>query len=607
MIDTAGAAMVALDKPDNLVEMFAQSVARYGDNPWMGTKNAAGDGYDWVTYAQVARRIDALRAGLAFLGVAKGDAVGIIANNRVEWAVACYATYGLGGRYVPMYEAELDRTWKYIIADAAVRVLFVSSADIWRRVKDWTHAIPTLEHVLIIEGQGEGTMASLERIGRQHPVDPIYPAAADIAGLIYTSGTTGPPKGVLLSHGNFTSNVHAVRKAYHQLDASLRTLSFLPWAHSYGQTAELHFLMRVGGSTGFAERPQTIVEDLALVQPTFLVAVPRIFNRVYDGLHAKMDQQGGLAKKLFDMGVHAGVERRRLSRSGRTSLRNALKFKLADRLVFSKIRAKFGGRLKYSLSSSAALSPQIAAFFEDVGIPVYEAWGMTELSPAATLNSPTHHKLGSAGRAIDKVRLVIDKTPDGDHPDEGELIVYGPNVMRGYHNQPDATRAVMTADGGLRTGDRAYIDADGYLFITGRIKEQFKLENGKFVSPAAIEEEIKLLPCVEHAMIYGLNRAYTVCLLFPDVAVMQRLAGENGWPAEPDAMIADPSVRSTIERQILNHLHGKFGAYQIPKRFIFLREGFTVDNGMLTQTFKLRRREVLKAYQPLIDAAYAQS
>ena len=192
-----------------------------------------------------------------------------------------------------------------------------------------------------------------------------------------------------------------------------------------------------------------------------------------------------------------------------------------------------------------------------------------------------------------------------DNPDEGELIVYGPNVMHGYHNQPDATRATMTADGGLRTGDRAYLDADGYLFITGRIKEQFKLENGKFVSPATMEEEIKLLPCVEHAMIYGLNRPYTVCLVFPDVAVMQRLAGERGWPTEPEAMVGDPSVRSFIEERIVNHLQGRFGAYQIPKRFIFLNEGFTVDNGMLTQTFKLKRREVLKAYQPMIDAAYA--
>ena len=596
--------MYTLDKPDNLVEMFEETVAKFGGNLWMGTKNAAKDGYDWVTYDQAARRVANLRSGLAQLGIEKGDAVGIIANNRVAWAVACYATYGLAGRYVPMYEAELQKTWKYIVTDAAVKVLFVSKPEILEKVQSWPEEIDTLEHVILIEGEGDGSMQALERSGSKTPVPAIYPLADDIAGLIYTSGTTGAPKGVLLSHGNLTSNVHGALKAYHTLDENLRTLSFLPWAHSYGQTAELHLLMRVGGSTGFAESPQTIVDDLALVKPTFLIAVPRVFNRVYDGLNAKMNEQGGLAKKLFDMGVNAGIERRRLKREGRTSVVNAIKLKIADALVFKKIREKFGGRLMYSLSSSAALSPHIAEFFEDVGIPVYEAWGMTELSPAGTVNSPEHNRLGSAGRPIDKVRLVIDKTFDSENPEEGELIVYGPNVMKGYHNKPEETRATMTEDGGLRTGDRAYIDQDGYLFITGRIKEQFKLENGKFVSPATLEEEIKLLPCVEHTMIYGLNRPYTVCLVFPDFLVMEKLAERNGWPMDPAAMVADPAVQTYIEDQILDSLKGKFGSYEIPKKFIVLSEGFSVENGMLTQTFKLKRREVLKAYQPLIEAAY---
>ena len=596
--------MYKLDKPDNLVEMFEKSVARFGGNLWMGTKNAAKDSYDWITYDHAAQRIANLRGGLAQLGIEKGDAVGIIANNRVAWAVACYATYSLAGRYVPMYEAELEKTWKYIVDDAAVKVLFVSKPEILEKVKTWPQKIPSLNQVVLIEGQGDGSMQALERLGADNPVPAVYPRPDDIAGLIYTSGTTGAPKGVLLSHGNLTSNVHAAAKAHPQLDENLRTLSFLPWAHSYGQTAELHLLMRLGGSTGFAESPQTIVDDLALVKPTFLVSVPRVFNRVYDGLNAKMNEQGGLAKKLFDMGVNAGIERRQLKKEGRTSALNAIKLKIADAVVFKKIREKFGGRLQYSLSSSAALSPHIAEFFEDVGIPVYEAWGMTELSPAGTVNSPEHNKIGSAGRAIDKVRLVIDKTFDGDNPEEGELIVYGPNVMQGYHNKPEETRAALTAEGGLRTGDRAYVDEDGYLFITGRIKEQFKLENGKFVSPATMEEEIKLLPCVEHTMVYGLNRPHTICLVFPDFIVMEKLAEKNGWPTEPAAMVADEAVRTYIESQILNSLKGKFGSYEIPRKFIILSEGFTVDNGMLTQTFKLKRREVLKAYQPMIEDAY---
>ncbi len=596
--------MYQLDKPDNLVEMFEQSVEKFGGNEWLGTKYKSGDGYGWVTYTQVAERIHNLRAGLAGLGIQKGDTVGIIANNCLEWAVACYATYGLAARYVPMYEAELKKTWKYIITDSTIKVLLVSNKDVYEKVKNWPEEIDSLSDIVLIQGAGPGTMAELEATGKKNPVPSIYPDPEDIAGLIYTSGTTGSPKGVLLSHGNFTSNVHAVRKSQKLLDETMRTLSFLPWAHSYGQTAELHFLMSVGGSTGFAEGPLTIVDDLALVKPTFLVAVPRIFSRVYDGLHTKMNEQGGLAKKLFFMGKNAGIEKRKLAKAGRSSFMTNLKFNIADKIVFKKIREKFGGRLMYSMSSSAALSPDIAKFFTDVGIPVYEAWGMTELSPAGTVNSPEFNKVGSAGRAIDKVRLVIDKTFDSENPDEGELIVYGPNVMKGYHNKPEETRAAMTEDGGLRTGDRAYIDEDGFLFITGRIKEQFKLENGKFVSPATMEEEIKLLPCVEHTMIYGLNKPYTICLVFPDFVVMEKYAKKNKLPTDPKAMVAHDTVKTYIENQILNHVKGKFGSYEVPKRFVILSEGFSIENGMLTQTFKLKRREVLKKYEPMIATLY---
>jgi long-chain acyl-CoA synthetase len=596
--------MFELDRPDNLVAMFKESVARFGANPWLGTKNVSGDGYDWVTYQQVAQRVDHLRGGLAALGVSRGDSVGIIANNRVEWAVACYATYGLGARFVPMYEAELEKTWRYIIADSQVKVLLVSKAPLNEVVKEWPADIETLETVILIEGDGQNSMAALEAVGARSPVAARHPAADDIAGLIYTSGTTGAPKGVLLSHGNLTSNVHAACKTFHSLDHRLRTLSFLPWAHSYGQTAELHFIMRLGGSTGFAESPATIVDDLLLVRPTFLVAVPRIFNRIYDGINARMQDQGGLAKALFDMGLRAGKVRRRLAREGRRSLLNQIQFKLVDAVVFKKIRDKFGGQLQCSLSSSAALSPHIAEFFEDIGMPVYEAWGMTEISPAGTLNSPEAYRIGSVGKPIDKVRLVIDTRLSEPGSREGELIVYGPNVMKGYHNQPEATRTVFTEDGGLRTGDRAYIDEDGYLYITGRIKEQYKLENGKFVFPAAIEEEIKLLPIVEHAMLYGINRAFNVCLIYPDFGVLVRWARKNNLPTDPQEMVRHARVRELFNDAITSHLKGKFASYEIPKRLILLSEGFSVENGMLTQTLKLKRREVLKQYLPTIEAVY---
>ncbi len=597
-----------LDKPDNLVEMFEESVSRFGDKEWMGTKNSKGV-YEWVTYKDIAQRVDNLRAGLSSLGVGEGDSVGIIDNNSVAWAAACFATYGLCAKFVPMYKVELPKIWRYIVEDSNVKVLFVSGQDIFDKVKDWPGELKTLQQVVRIEGTGPGTMDDLEKAGEKNPVKSRYPKPDDVAGLIYTSGTTGDPKGVLLTHGNFTSNAHGVIKILNQLDENVRTLSFLPWAHSYGQTGELNVVMRLGGSTGFAESPQTIVDDIAVVKPNFLVAVPRVFNRIYDGLCARMNETGGLAKKLFEMGVAAGNHRRELLKEGKKSALTELKFTIADKIVFSKIRERFGGQLSQCVSSSAALSPVIAEFFFDIGIPIYEAWGMTEISPAGTMNSPQAYKIGSCGRALDKVTLFIDHSVIEDDPNgrEGELIIYGPNVMKGYHNKPEETKATMTDDGGLRTGDRAFVDEDGFLYITGRIKEQFKLENGKFVFPVAMQEEITLLPIVEQTMIYGLNKPYTICLVYPDFNVLGKIAEKNGWPADPPEMVKLKAVQEYVGREITSHLKDKFGSYEIPKKFLVLSDGFTLQNGLLTQTFKLKRKEVLKRYQDDIDRLYSEA
>ena len=593
-----------LDKPDNLVGIFEETLARFGDREWLGTKNKQTNTYDWVTYRDVAKRIDAIRGGLAKIGVKKGDGVAIIDNNSVEWAACCYATYGLGARFIPMYKAELLKIWNYIIADSGTNVLFVRDKEIYEKVKNWTSEIESLKYIYTINGTGQDTLAELEILGAGNPVAAIHPDAEDIAGLIYTSGTTGEPKGVLLSHGNFSSNVHACIKNMTMLDEHDRTLSFLPWAHSYGQTAELNTLIRMGASCGFAEGPQTIVDDLMLVKPTLLVAVPRVFNRVYDGLHARMNEQGGLAKKLFFMGKNAGQKKRDLARDGKSSFITNLKFRIADKIVFSKVRARFGGNLKMTMSSSAALNPNIAEFFFDIGLPIYEAWGMTEISPAGSSNTPMAYKIGSVGRALDKVTFAIDKSITGPESRDGELIVYGPNVMKGYHNKPKETAETMTADGGLRTGDSAYIDEDGFLYITGRIKEQFKLENGKFVYPAAIEEAIKLIPYVEFAMIHGLNMPYTTCLVYPDFIVMEKYAKENNLPTDHAEMIKDERVVKLFEDAIKNEMKGKFGNYEIPRKLILMSEAFSVENGMLTQTLKLKRRKVLQKYQADLDRLY---
>lgn len=593
------------ERPENLVELFENSVEKHAKNKLFGIKNPETKEYEWITYEEVARRVDNLRAGMAAAGIGKGDCVGMIANNRPEWAIIAYATYGLGARFIPMYEAELESTWKYIIGDSGIKTLFVSKQEILDRIKEpFKKEFPDLEFYLI-DGEGPKTVSDLEKKGAEKPVGSVRPETPDeIALLIYTSGTTGEPKGVLLSHGNLTSNVVNCGALFPDLCPEDRSLAILPWAHSFGQTADLNNFIHLGGSLGIVESPQTVVEDLEKTRPTFLIAVPRIFNKVYDGLWAKMEEEGGLPKKLFEMGVNAGKKRRELAAQGKSSTWTNVKYNLADKIVFAKIREKFGGRLKGAVTGSAMMNPEIAYFFVDIGIPTYDCYGLTETSPGATMNCPAANKIGTVGRAVPETRIEIDQSVVDPGADDGEIIVYGPNVMKGYHNKPEATAEVMTPDGGFRTGDRGKLDDEGFLKVTGRLKEQYKLLNGKYVFPSAIEEEIKLLPLVANCMIYGEGREFNVSLVVPDFEVLPKHVegGENMSPAE---LVADAKVRKLIEDQVVGALKGTYGSYEIPKSFVFLAEDFTLENGMLTQTLKLKRRVVVDKFKEEIDKQYA--
>ena len=592
--------------PYDLVSLFEDSVKEHANNLLFGTKNASKTGYDWVTYRQVAQRVDNFRSGLAGLGVDRGDAVAIIANNRTEWAVAAYATYGRVGRFVPMYEAELVRIWKYIISDCGAKVLLVSRPEIYEKVKDFPKEIPGLKSIILIDGSISGvrTMAQVEEEGAKKPVPSVRPKPEEIAGLIYTSGTTGNPKGVLLSHRNLASNAIAAKMTFKDFMATDRTMSFLPWAHSFGQTAELHMLVYVGACTGFAEKTDTIVSDLELVQPTILVAVPRVFNKIYEGLHTKMKDQGGLAKFLFDMGVGAAQRKRELKTANESCMINATKLAIADKIVFAKIRAKFGGRLRFTVSSSAALSVKVAEFIEGLGIPVYECWGMTELSPAHTVNAPGACKMGSVGKPIYGSSVLIDKTLTGEDSPDGEIIAYGPNVMVGYHNLPEETAAVLRKDGGLATGDRGRLDEDGYLYITGRIKEQFKLENGKYVFPAGIEEGITLSPYIENCMVYGDNKPFNVVLLVPSYPQVKQWADANGVSLNDKSEVVN---NEKIKEMLLAEVKARcaqIAPYEVPRKVFLVAETFTTDNGILTPTLKVKRREIMKRWGADLDRLY---
>lgn len=597
--------MYPLMKPDNIVEILEKSVAKFPQRPFLGTKNNTLKQYEWITYADFGKRVDNLRNGLSQLGVQKDDAVGIICNNSTEWAICFFATSGLGARFVPMYEAELAQVWKYIINDAQVKVLFISKKEIYAKIKDALSSIPTLQKVIIMEGDGPDTLADMEKKGAAKKVKSIYPDQSSICVLIYTSGTTGDPKGVLLSQANITSNAHAVTVCFPDINENDTSLSILPWAHVFG-LGELVVYCLLGASMGLAEKASTIPEDLLLVKPTFMTAVPRVFNKVYDGLITKMNEEGGLAKTLFFMGVEAGKKKRELAAQGKSSFMTNLKFKIADAVVFQKIRERLGGRLTGAMTGSAQMNPEISHFFWDMGVPLYDAYGLTETSPGATMNCPAKYKIGSIGPAMGLGKIVIDKSAVGPDAIDGEIIIYGPNVMQGYHNKPEATKAVMTPDGGFRTGDRGRLDEEGFLFMTGRIKEQFKLENGKYVFPVAIEEDIKLNHYIENAMIYGEGREYNICLVSPDFVALDKWAEKNNLPKDHADLLKKEETKKFLENEIVNQLKATYGSYEIPRKFIFIDQSFSLENGMLTQTMKLKRRVVFEKYKDQINALYAK-
>jgi long-chain acyl-CoA synthetase len=583
-------------KFENLVELYERSCREFAGRQLFGVKQAAG--WTWLTYAEFGELVNAFRGGLASLGVGRGDVVAIIADNRVEWAVACYATYGLGASYVPMYQAQLAKEWQFILEDCGAKVAIGATNAIVETLRRMQPELPALPHLVGLElpATDDHSYAALLDVGRQRPVPSVSPSGDDVAGLIYTSGTTGMPKGVILTHGNITSNVNAIHEVF-EFQADDRSLAFLPWAHSFGQTCELHCLLSMGCSMAINDDIKNLVQNLGEVKPTVLYAVPRVFNRLYDGVNAQIAEKPGIIQWLFKHGMDAAKRKAKGESPGPL---DSVLLALADRLIFSTVRQRFGGRLKYAISGSAALSPEVAAFIDALGITVYEGYGLTETSPIATANYPGHRKMGSVGRPIPGVSIQIDRSVTDD-PVNGEIVIHGPNVMRGYHHRPEENAAVLMEDHSFRSGDMGYLDSEGYLFITGRIKEQYKLENGKYVVPSPLEEQLKLSPFIANVMIYGANKPHNVALVVPDAEAVRGWATKQGVPLEDVAR--SEQVRQLLRDEI-EACSKAIKGYERVQKFIIALEDFTTDNGMLTPTLKLKRRAVLERYGRELDNLY---
>ena len=587
-------------KYENLVDMFERSVKEHGPRPLFGTKKNGV--WEWTSYAELGRLVDALRGGLVSIGIQQGDRVALISNNRVEWAAMAYACYGLGAAVVPMYEAQLSKEWAFICNDCEAVALVASTPQIYDKAKkEFEGKVPSVKHYIGLSLPKSDPLSyeALLEAGKKAPVPALHPTLADTSCLIYTSGTTGNPKGVILTHGNIISNVNAVQDIL-PLREDDRSLCFLPWAHSFGHTCELHCLLSRGGSIAFAEATDKIIANLAEVHPTVLMSVPRIFNRIYDGVNKQMSEKPPVIQKLFKAGIAAATKERRGKPLGLTE---KLALAAARRLIFKKVVARFGGKLQYAFSGGAALSKEVGEFIDALGITVYEGYGLTETSPIATANRPDAHRIGSVGKAIPGVKIVIDKEASGD-PKHGEVLVYGPNIMKGYHNRDEENKAVLMGDGGFRTGDLGYLDDDGYLYITGRIKEQYKLENGKYIAPAPLEEHLKLSPFIINAMIYGDNRLYNVALIVPDMEAVKKWAADQGISASGDELLRNKRVYDQLMGEV-DKFSGPFKGFERIKKIALTAEDFTAENDMLTQSLKVKRRVVWKKYGPAIEALYA--
>lgn len=595
-----------------LSAIFENSTRKYADRPLFGTKSAGR--WSWMTYGEFAEEVGAIRAGLAALGVMPGDRVAIIANNRPEWATVAHATYGLGAACVPMHESQLPSEWRYILKDSGARVVVVSSQAIRELVMaaraEPSAGLGALEMIVTLEpggsdrfaaGAGVVSWSALRARGRASPTSVRVLAPTDVAAILYTSGTTGEPKGVVLTHANLASNVSAMHEVF-PMRPEDRSLSFLPWAHSFGQTVELHMLFSMGASMGIAEGPDAILENLEEVRPTLLFSVPRVFQRIYERVHAELERAPSLHRRLFDAAMANVAARRRLAEKRRTSGVTELKHRIFDRLVFQRVRDLFGGQLRYAFSGGATLSKEVAEFIDDLGVIVYEGYGLTETSPIATANWPGARKIGSVGKAIPGVRIEIDRSVTGEGR-IGEIVVYGHNVMRGYHGLPEESARVLTADGGLRTGDLGYLDEDGFLYVTGRIKEQYKLENGKAVAPAPLEERLKLSPYVSNVMVWGDGKPYNVALVVPNLPEVERWASARGLPESGAALLSNENVHALFRDEI-DRCSSEFRQFEKIKKFHLLAEDFTVENGLLTPKASLKRRVAAERYRQELERLY---
>jgi long-chain acyl-CoA synthetase len=583
-----------------LADLLPRAARMYGDAPAVMFKQ----GDDWVkhSFAEVEETVRGLALGLVELGVGKGDKVSILANTRPEWTYCDFAALSIGATVVPIYQTNSPEECQYVLENSDAKVVVVEDDEQIAKIRAVRDRLPLLEHVVRMSGDSEDAISLDDLASRGAGRDAaewerLWQAVTpeDICTFIYTSGTTGPPKGCVISHGNYRAMLDMVNQNS-VIEGEDVTYLYLPLAHSFALLIQLGSF-DLGATIAYWERdPLKIMPNLAEVKPTYFPSVPRIFEKIYTLATGTMEKEGGLKKAVFEWSIKVGGRMREAERAGRKPgflLRRQYEF--ADKKVLAKIRGLFGGQLRLAVSGAAPISPDILRFFDAAGVLVLEGWGMTETSTAATISTPEDFKIGTIGKPFPGCEVKI--------AEDGEILVKGPNVFQGYYKNEQATRETIV-NGWLHTGDLGSIDEDGFIAITGRKKDIIITAGGKNITPANLENEIKQHPLVSQCVVVGDRKPYLVALVTLDPEEAVAYASEHGLPDDPARLADDAEVRAAIEAHLAK-VNEKFARVEQVKKIAILPQDLSQENGELTPTLKVKRAVVADKHQSEIEQLYA--
>ena len=593
---------------DTLARMFWNRVERSGAKP---AQQAKRDGkWTTTTWSQVGQAVRELAVALIASGRKKGDAVGILSASRAEWVQADFAIFSAGCVTIPIYPSYPPDLIQYIVNDAGVKTLIVEDPVQLAKVLEVQGKMEGLEQIVIMQGHERKepmpritTWEHFRQLGRDKQ-DTLKSELAgrvadgrpeDMATIVYTSGTTGPPKGVVQTHGNHMAALDAAAQTTTIEEGNVHLL-FLPLAHSFARLESFIGVHR-GLTTAFAESIDKLRENLPEIRPHFICSVPRVFEKVYAGVLAKAEAGSPVKKKIFHWAVRVGKEVSRLKQA-RKPVPGFLAFQagLAHKLVFSKMHEALGGRLRFAVSGGAPLSREIAEFFHAAGILILEGYGLTETCPVLTNNREDRFKFGSVGLPLPTVEIKI--APDG------EILGRGRNIAQGYFKKPDATAEVFLADGWFATGDIGRIDEDGFVFITDRKKDLIVTAGGMNIAPQNIENLLKGDPFISQVMVYGDRKPYPVALVTVNPEELEKFAKAEGiLNLDPASLVKHPKVVERVSR-IVEERNGELQSYAKVKKFTILPDDFTVENGFLTPTLKVKRKVIRDKYMDALEQLY---